>query len=345
MSLYDDLMASNPWLKQFNLTPQRIQSLLAASHGAADLLDKIRAEPSVKQRFAGMYRQDGSLRMNEAEYLQTENNYRNLLRQAGVNVDSNYSTPASLLGFFQGEIAPDELRDRLQVWNQVKGAGKSVKEAFYAYAGLSVSDDDLYEAAVDPSREIELYKQYQAAAAADQSSPGGYARFITRTTELALGRLPSGSPTPDANHARQVLDAIFHNGKPNADQDTLNLNQLLEAFQFAAIGGAATEAGLTMPTKARLEQIRAAGIDADKAIAGYTAFGLNKAELSAAVMRARGRDFTQTDFESAQFFGNVDQSKALAAGQAYMEAAGREAGSFRFAQRGDQIVQSGFTNY
>jgi hypothetical protein len=66
--------------------------------------------------------------------------------------------------------------------------------------------------------------------------------------------------------------------------------------------------------------------------------------LNAAVQRARGETFTQTDFENANFFGDAAARRELEAGEAYMTAAGRQQGAFGF-ERGSrgQFVQSGLS--
>jgi hypothetical protein len=60
--------------------------------------------------------------------------------------------------------------------------------------------------------------------------------------------------------------------------------------------------------------------------------------------RIVSRPFTQTDFEDAAFFGSVDATRELEAGEAYMQSAGRSQGQFSFArgQRG-QFVQTGLS--
>jgi hypothetical protein len=361
--LYADLVADFPWLKTVGITPARIQQLVATSSGASELMTKIQNEPAWRSRFTGLYRQDGSQRMTPAEYLQTEQAYRTLFRQAGIDVDKEYATPASLVGLFEAEKSPDEVRDELQVWQQVKQAGPRVREAFYTYAGMTPDDDALFEAAVDPAKEQALYNAYNAKVAAEASGPNAWKNWITRATQAGLSRVAkvlSDAQTQgqtkgaavqqvlevDPTFARQIMDAIYHGGDPTPGSSTpLSLNELLDAFEFMAVGAAASEAGLELPTKERLSEIRAAGVDKAKMIAGYAAFGQNQGVLSAAVQRARGTTFGQTQFESAQFLGNAAAAGDLAAGQNYIEAAGRDVGTFRFGEQGKRIVQSGFTSY
>ena len=126
---------------------------------------------------------------------------------------------------------------------------------------------------------------------------------------------------------------------------SLPLQGLLEAYRFAAIGAAASEAGLVLPTKERLQEIRAAGVESQAAISAYREFGRDHTRLSAAVKRARGVGFGQSQFEQAEFLGNAEQSRNLSSGIAYMEARGQGTGSFRFTEDKGRITQMGFSRY
>jgi len=363
MSVYTDLLAQNPWLSQFNLSPERLQELVATSSGASELLGKLREEPAVKQRTQAMYRQDGSLRFeSEGELFRWEDQVRSLLRQSGVNVDVEYATPQSLIGFAESEKSPDELRDNLQVWNAVKGSGDRAREIFYTYAGLSPSDDDLFEALVDPAREQGLFNEYNANVAAMSSGPAAWAAWITRATQAGLSRVAKvltdaqthkatkGAAVQrvieiDPAFARQIMDAIYSGGDPRGGRGGgISLQEMLDAFEFMAIGAAATESGLVLPTKARLQEIRAAGVERNRAIEGYQLFGARQAQLSAAVERARGTTFGVQQFEEASFFGNAASRRALESGEAYMAAAGRDVGTFRFSEQNGRISQLGLTS-
>lgn len=359
VALYTELSEQFPWMKQIGLTPAAIQNMVATSANAAELTTKIRNTPQYKQRFIGLNRSDGSMRMNEAEYLRQESSYRDLLRQNGVNVDVEYSTPASLIGFFNAELSPDELRDRLQVWNQIKNVSGAQKDAFYVYAGMDISDDDLFEAVIDPAKEQALYSGYNARVAGQTLN---YTTWITRATQAGLRRVATtltqmknnGTLTGaavqkildvNADFARQMMDTLYTAGDPSGQAGLLSLNELLDAFEFSAIGAAAANSGLELPTKERLAEIRAAGIDRSRAIQSYQDFGRQQSIINGAVQRARGTAFGQTEFEEATFLGNAEDARALEEGMAYMEGAGQEQGGFRFTEdRYGRLVQSGFTN-
>jgi hypothetical protein len=356
MALVDDLKELYPWLGQLGLSSSWLQDLVARAASPAEIVAQIRATPQYRARFPGMYRSDGSVRMTEAQYLQQEQAYRTLLTQFGFN-PREYATPQTLIGFFEGEIAPDELRDRLQVYRQVSTAGQRVKEAFYVYAGLDITDDDLYEAVVDPAAEQRLRNAYNQAVA---QKPLDYQTWITRATQVGLSRVARSLQQLKARNAvsaeaiqkilqinpdfaRRIMDSIYTGGDPGGAAGSLALQDLLEAFEFAAIGAAARNAGLDLPTKERLAQIRAAGVDRARAISAYSEFGQNQNIFAAAVRRARGVGFDQEDFERGVLLGDARSRRLLEQGQAYMEAAGRSGGSFRFNEENDRFIQQGFS--
>ena len=353
--LLNELTAMFPWLGQIGFTPEFLQNLVADSATPDEMITRIRQEPVYKARFPGLWRQDGSLRMNEAQYIQQESAYRSLLRQYGFGDAYADGKPQALVGFFDAEVDPNELRDRLSTYRQIKEDGQAVKDAFYVYAGLTVSDDDLYNAVVDPAAAQNLQNEYNARVA---SSSFDYSTWITRATERGLQRVSetltnlqtSGALTgqavqtvlrTDPTFARSIMDAIYTNaGQPG---ETLNLADLMSSFEYAAIGADAKNAGFDLPTKERIGAIRAAGVDRAKAQSSYTQFataGLSR--VDDAVRRATQGRFTVQDFEDATFLGDAGKQAALQNGLAREDAAGKGTGGFQqqLDNRG-RMVQNG----
>lgn len=352
-----DLLASLrdtfPWIDQIGLTPEFFRDLVAEGVNGAEMLARIRQAPQYKARFPGLWRQDGSLRMDEGQYVQQEQAYRQLLRQFGYG--DQYTTPQSLQGFFDGELDPNELRDRLSTYQNIQDSGQQVKDAFYVYAGLRVSDDDLYQAVVDPAAAQRLQDEYNQRVAA---STFDYETWINRATEVGLQRVAdtlgalqkngalTGSAVQavlrtDPNFARRIMDALYTNaGQPG---QTLDLQDLVSSFEYAAIGAAARNAGFDLPTKERVAQIRAAGVDRARAQSAYLEFAkAGQARVDDAVRRATGGRFSQADFEDASFLGDGAKAAALQNGLAREDAAGQAAGGFnpQMDRRG-RLVQPG----
>lgn len=359
--LWQDVLENNPWLQNLGISTARLKELAATSSGTSELMNRLMEEDVVKRRTQAMKRADGTRRFaTVAELFSWEEQVRSVLRQAGVDVDREYAGPETLIGFAESNLAPDEIRDRLQVWKGVKETGQRAREIFYVYSGLNVTDDDLYEALVDRGRSQELQNTVNKAVAAKLSSPNAWAGWIDRARQAGQARLVTifeqaqrqgatyGATIQrvinvDPTFGNQLMDSLYHGGDPDAG-NFLDLTALLDAYEFMAIGAAAEGAGLDLPTKERLAQIRAAGIERSQAINAYQQFGLDRDKLNAAVQRARGQTFTQGDFENATFFGDLNAQRELESGEAYMTSAGRQQGQFSFArgQRG-QFVQSGFS--
>jgi hypothetical protein len=351
----DALLGEFPWLAQIGFKPSDLQAWAAEGIQGDELVAKVRSTDQWKARFPGMNRTDGSMRMNEAQYFATEDNYRQLLTQYSKAAD--YTTPASLKGLFDGEIDPNELKTRLDTWDTVKRGSQDIKDAFYVYAGRKLTDDELYMAVVDPIAEQKLNAEYNARVV---SQPLDYQTWITRATEAGLNRVASnlqnlqdqgyvtGAAVDqmrnlDPTFARTMADALFHGGDPNGGVP-LQLNELMHSFEYAMIGSAASANGLQLPDKDRLEAMRQAGIDRAKALSGYSAFAQNAGQISASVQRLNtGATFGQSEFEKAQFLSDASSQALLAKGQSLEKSLGENAGVAQQSMKDGRLAQRGLT--
>jgi hypothetical protein len=334
-----------PWFDEIGMSPEWFQELAATSSTPEEVVLRLRQEPAYRRRFPGLWREDGSLRMSEAEYLQSEKNKRQLLRQYGFN-EADYDTPSKLAGFFEAEVDDNELQERLDTYARLRDGSQAVRDAFYVYAGLDVSVDDLFEATVNKDFEAQLSGAYRERLAAGFD----YETFITRATERAGARvaelvsrqdntLTIQNIPSDPAVSRQILDVLYSTG--NTGGQTLSLQELLASYEEAVIGAAAAGAGLGIPTKDRVAQIRAAGIERARAQQAYLEFGRRAGSLGAAGQRI-GEDVNRTRFEDAAFFGSASATRALEMASAAEKAAGAAGGSFRFGEsRSGALFQRG----
>lgn len=352
----NELRGLFPWLDQIGLSTEFFHELAATSASPDEVVVKLRATPQYRQRFPALHRADGSLRMNEAQYLATEGVYRQLLRQYGYP-EEQYRTPQSLVGFFEGEIDGNELRQRLDIYRQLQDGSQDLKDAMYVYGGMSVTDDDLFEAIVDPAAGQRLTETYNANVAAQQFD---YEGFISRATSAGLSRVAqeltsmerNGAVTGqvvqrilsvDPGFARQIMDVLYTGGSSKVNQaQPFTLQELLSTFEEAALGAAATEVGLELPTLERIQELRAAGIERARAKTGFALYAKDGNLFNAAVQRATGSGFDQGQFEQAAFLEDPDQTRRLGQGLAYERSAGLTPGGFRFDQdRTGRIFQRG----
>ena len=296
------------------------------------------------------------MRATEAQYQAVNDDFRRIMRQYG-DQGSNYNDPSDFASFWNSEIDPNELRDRFEIYDAVRNAS-DVKDAFYVYAGLSVSDDQLYEAVVNPdSQGARLAREYNQAVAA---SPLDYNTFITRASERALAGVVStlerlseqGVATGaaieqvrsvDPEFGRNMADLLYHGGTPSDTATNLSLAQLTRAYEYSLIGSAARAQGFELPTGTRLEQLRLAGVDRARALEGYGQFAQNQNQIRAMVNRFRGADvgFGVEDFERAVFLNSAEESELLARAASLEASFGRQTGSAALSQQGGRVVQRG----
>lgn len=347
------VLAAFPWMAQLGLV-EKLHEWAIEGLNADALVGRVRQTEEYKFRFPGIRRGDGSLRMNEAQYLARAEEYRELLRQYG-RPDYAYDNPADLAGFFEQDISPDELRERFQIWEAVRKGSDDIKDAFYVFAGMTLDDERLYQAVVDPGSASALVEEYNQRIAQGDLD---YETWVTRATEAGLSRVARrladlqerGVVTGDAvasvaqidsAFAKQMMDVLYHGGQPG--ERFLNLQELMNAFEYAMIGSAATQSGFKLPDKDRVVAIRQAGVDRAKALEAYSSFGVEQGRLRGAVQRAnRATTFTQDDFERAVLLQQADAVQLLQQAQGAEEALRRRSGSFAFDMgRDGSLVQRG----
>lgn len=113
----------------------------------------LRQQDAYKKRFAGIVarQKEGLPAISEADYLSTEEAYRQQLMRLGVPA-SQLTDPQKFVNYFAKDISPTELSTRVDVWenlNNAPGTTARLKGLFETYAGVKgASNADLYSAIV-----------------------------------------------------------------------------------------------------------------------------------------------------------------------------------------------------
>jgi len=340
-----------PWIAQLGLTND-IRNWIILGYTPEAIVAALRQTPQWQEYFPSIRRGDGTLRMTEGDYLSRVTDYRQVMNEYGRNPNITHKEIAS---FIENEVDPNELKKRLDVYGEVEKSSQNVKDAFYVYAGMNLSSDDLYAATVDPEKAKQLQSEYDRSVAA---SPMDYNTWITRATEVGLNRVVSnlerlqeqGIDTGGAianiqqsspDFARQMADALYSNGT-----DYLDLNSLVTSFEMAMIGSAASEAGMGLPTAERINAFRQAGVNRAKAQEQYGSFARKKNWISGAVERSnRANSFTQTDFEDAVFLNSAPAADLMDQALKSEEALGKNSGYSPITQaKGGKIQQTGLSS-
>ncbi len=356
------LQLNFPWLPQVGISLEQIQHMVATSGDNPQLLlAQFQQTEGYKVRFDGIRNERGEVLMSEKEFLDREKDFEKVLNQHGRYTETNrfedYKT------YFKMGISPDELDQRLTLYDTIDRGGRDAKDAFYVYAGMSVTTDDLYEAMVNPEAKKAMLDQYSSTVA---NNPIDYNTFIQRSAERARleaeraywwereqeysHRWGGGSAMYQAaKKERERLDQSLAGGTPPGlaavtqqqlltvtDQlyrgeggKLLSLSELTHATELALLGAAATGVGLTLPGKERVEQLRQAGISRASAQQSYGTFASMK-DLLAGMGERAGLRIDQDTYEKGALLNQGQARSEITQAQKQEEALAAEAGTAAF---------------
>lgn len=331
--------ANYPWVDQLGLTDLVVE-LVKDDATWDEIYSSIIQTPEYKQMFPGIRREDGSMRFrSEAEYLQTVDDYRGILKDQG-RYDPSRDAPGNYVYWIENDVDPNELEERFDMYNALERGSAELRAAFYVYGGLKLSTDDLYQAVVDPTYRNDLIKEYDQGSMA---TPMTYELFVDRSTEFAMGEVAnqlfdlveSGVITDveareilsaDPAQARQMADAIYSLGA--AGGRYMTVEELTTAFSYAVLGAAATRQGLALPTKDRVQQYIEAGVQQAQANKAYSTFALQRYGLAGMAKRANVSKINQEMYERAVLLGEAGALAQYQKATKQEEALGRTKGSF-----------------
>lgn len=163
------------------------------------------------------------------------------------------------------------------------------------------------------------------------------------------GILPTGAAARInalSEEERQGLVEALYLGDATNQDPLLEFDELTEAYQFAIIGGAASEQGLVAPSLDRVKAMRNAGIDRAQALKAYGNFagqqGLINAMLSRTNVQGQGvSTFDQSDFEEAVFLSQAEETDLLTRARQSEQALSRGSGGFATSMQGNRLRQTG----
>jgi hypothetical protein len=188
---------------------------------------QLRQTPEYKQRFLGNEgrRAKGLFAYSEAEYLQAEQTYRDLLAQSGLETLASADTFSKLIG---GAVSPAETQDRIQnVFNKIDNADPQLREQIGGYlTGYGIGDPNI------------------------------------QRTQLASALLMGGTSAQDLVRnieKAQIKTAALTSGMTLAEENISSLQKQLETAKTYDVYGTSKKAfgelAQTMPTTEKLANI------------------------------------------------------------------------------------------
>ena len=363
-AVYDWINVNFSWARDLGLEDM-IRDAIENNIDDDVLKAQIRQSPQYLAAFPGITDEQGRMRfLDEADYVDQVREYRNVLRDAGsigerLIFDPNTESPLDYAAFMERGISTDELSQRLDTFRNLNNASSGVRTAFKAYANMDVPVEMLYQAVVDPKAATDLIAEYnQNVLDANYSYPEQLANWTDAIREQTLEQLTSlesQGVLPEGALARinalsgdeqQALVEALYIGDVTQNDPLLEFDELTEAYQFAIIGGAASEQGLVAPSLDRVRAIREAGISRAQALKAYGSFkgqqGMINAMLSRTNVQGQGiGEFTQADFEEAVFLNRAEETDLLTRARQSEEALSRGSGGFATSMQGNRLSQVG----
>lgn len=333
------LQAQFPWITTLGMWDM-VEEAIRDDETWEQVYARVTQSTPYKRMFAGMLDSRGVRRFaSEREYLNTIDDYRNVLRQYGV-FDPTNDDSADYAGLVAQGILPQELERRFQVYKQLEEGSQDLIDSFYVYSGLEITVDDLYRSVTSTEYRTAMESAYNQTIAGKKLN---YEAFITRATKrgiqrtvealqrmrtlgLLTGAVVAEMQSIDPDFARQMMGALFRDSGATGTQ--LSVSELVTAFEYAMIGSAASEEGLAMPTKERIAELRQAGVDRSRAIQGYGRYAAQRNLLEAAAARSN-IDFDQSMFEEAVFLARGGASRDLSRILGREAAFGQAGGNFQ----------------
>lgn len=112
-------------------------------------LAEMRQSSAYEQNFPGIFREDGTMRMGEREYLATRARMEQHIAAYDVNPDVFQD---NITRAIEGELSPQEMRQRLSAqWNRVVEGADATRQEFGRFYGIDeMSDEALFGMSLDP---------------------------------------------------------------------------------------------------------------------------------------------------------------------------------------------------
>lgn len=162
----DAFMAVNSLFQQYGLgsLASKIYDYVKNGYGSDTISILLQDTSEYKQRFAAneARQKAGISVLSPAEYIATENSYRQIMKQAGLPVGF-YDTNDDFTKFLSGDMSPTELQSRVDLATQATTlASPSYKQALKE---MGLSEGDIVAYALDPQKALPFLQKSAATAA------------------------------------------------------------------------------------------------------------------------------------------------------------------------------------
>ncbi|MFQ5524366.1 MAG: LysM peptidoglycan-binding domain-containing protein [Acidimicrobiia bacterium] len=195
-------------------------------------LAQTRADPAYDRFFPGIKRDDGSLRLSEAEYLSRMDGYKLILGQFNLNPEVFQNR---LVEAIEGELSVGEFASRMSAaYSQIISFLPQAREFYASNYGLELTDEAIFASFIDPdlgnavlSQRIAVSQIGGAAAAA------GFNLDLTFAERIRQRGLDFGQAQGFFDQAREQIPTLGRLAQRFGVDKTVDLGEFAGATIFA----------------------------------------------------------------------------------------------------------------
>jgi len=196
----------------------------------------LRQSPDYETYFPGIKREDGSLRMTEANYYNTLDSYRNIIEGVDVNPEM---LEQNLIDLIEGDVSPTEFAARVNnIYQRVALAGDDIREYYMNEFDLDMTNSSLIASLMDPNLgDAILNRQITMAEIGGEASERNFditGQFVDMLAEQGMNRDEADRLFGSAEKMLPALSALAaRHGDPD---DTFDVTEFASAAGYGEGG-------------------------------------------------------------------------------------------------------------
>ena len=232
-SVLDALLAINTWLDG-DILDAYVDSY---TDGESEVLSlaAARATDGYRAKFAGNTADDGTIRLDENDYLAYKESYVRKFDDMNLNIANFEGKFADLVA---GGVSNDEFISRVtQLQSQVMLGSEALRATYAQYQGADgISDEELLAAALDPALEPAIFaRQIQVAKVGAAGVQRQFGVSIDQSNRLLNAGIDTDSEASDLfEKAASIIPTIDRlAARHNDPDDDLTLDEFIDSEVFA----------------------------------------------------------------------------------------------------------------
>lgn len=220
--------AQMPWMPEEVL--QEYADAWAETGDANVAIGQTRQSQAYREHFQGNIRDDGSVRMNERQYMAGKNAFKDIMGEYGIPPSEFEHRYADMV---ENDVSMREFQQRMDMtYQQVLSQGERTKQAYAAYYSGDLSDAAILASALEPgTNPLVFERRFRAAQIGGEASRYGFDIVRGDAERLARHGLDRQAGRQFFSRAKDLLPTIGALiERHNDPDDEFDLRDLEEAL-------------------------------------------------------------------------------------------------------------------